>query len=67
MTAIRLDNASDGIGNTLALALVDSSSGANKNVSLVDPLASSTWEEVSFYSSESNLAFLPYLLLLYLF
>ncbi|KAK6914761.1 Sey1/RHD3-like, three-helix bundle domain [Dillenia turbinata] len=48
MAAIRLDDESDNIENTLALSLVDNTSGAIKNRSLTtsDPLASSTWEEV---------------------
>ncbi|CAK9174489.1 unnamed protein product [Ilex paraguariensis] len=48
MAAIRLDDDSDNIGNTLALALVDTKSGAvsSKNSTSFDPLASSTWEEV---------------------
>lgn len=51
MAAIRLDNAeADNIENTLTVALVDSTSGAVKDRSLttVDPLASSTWEQVTF-------------------
>ncbi|KAG9455655.1 hypothetical protein H6P81_000163 [Aristolochia fimbriata] len=46
MAAIRLDDMEDNIDNTLALALVDSSN-TNKNTASGDPLASSTWEQVS--------------------
>ncbi|XP_075492309.1 protein ROOT HAIR DEFECTIVE 3-like isoform X1 [Primulina tabacum] len=48
MAAIRLDDDVDAIENTLSLALVEpSKSGTSTNRSnLVDPLASSTWEEV---------------------
>lgn len=49
MAAIRLDNAdADNIENTLNVALVDSTGGAvkDRSITTVDPLASSTWEEV---------------------
>lgn len=48
MAAIRLDDAADSIENTLALALVDTASGSfsNRSLASVDPLASSTWQEV---------------------
>ncbi|CAH9056041.1 unnamed protein product [Cuscuta epithymum] len=48
MAAIRLDEESDNIGNTLALALIDGKSGsaANKSVTPSDPLASNSWDEV---------------------
>ncbi|KAK3018684.1 hypothetical protein RJ639_003115 [Escallonia herrerae] len=48
MAAIRLDDDADNIENTLALALVDSKTGAatNKSTASLDRLASSTWEEV---------------------
>ncbi|KAA8540291.1 hypothetical protein F0562_024146 [Nyssa sinensis] len=48
MTAIRLDDNADNVGNTLSLALVETKSGAvtNKSTPSHDPLASSTWEEV---------------------
>ncbi|KAF1898513.1 hypothetical protein Lal_00032093 [Lupinus albus] len=47
MAVIRLnDNDTDNIEKTLAVALVDSSnSAANKSITMVDPLASSTWEQ----------------------
>ncbi|KAI3989302.1 hypothetical protein MKX01_004851 [Papaver californicum] len=45
MAVLRLEEDADSIENTLALALVDTN--ANKKVTSVDPLASSTWEEVS--------------------
>ncbi|KAI3849398.1 hypothetical protein MKW92_036994, partial [Papaver armeniacum] len=44
MAVLRLEEDADSIENTLALALVDTN---NKKVTSVDPLASSTWEEVS--------------------
>ncbi|XP_060205885.1 protein ROOT HAIR DEFECTIVE 3-like [Lycium barbarum] len=44
MAAVRLEDEGDSIDKTLILALVDSSSA--KSVSSVDPLASSTWDEV---------------------
>lgn len=50
MAAIRLDNdGADNIETTLSVALVDSTNGAVKDRSLmtVDPLASSTWEQVT--------------------
>lgn len=53
MAAIRLDDEeADHIEKTLAVALVDSPGNAVKERSLtvVDPLASSTWEKVHFYS-----------------
>ncbi|BFG24284.1 hypothetical protein CerSpe_105580 [Prunus speciosa] len=50
MAAIRLDDGdADNIENTLSLALVDSTNVAAKdrNITTADPLASSTWQEVS--------------------
>ncbi|KAL6996332.1 Cell wall protein rhd3 [Sarracenia purpurea var. burkii] len=49
MAAIRLDDDADNIEKTLVVALVDPRSGAATNRSNIsdDPLASSTWEEVS--------------------
>ncbi|KAK9282342.1 hypothetical protein L1049_005258 [Liquidambar formosana] len=48
MAVIRLDNDADNIENTLSLALMDSTNGAvtSRSITSVDPLASSTWEEV---------------------
>ncbi|XP_061372478.1 protein ROOT HAIR DEFECTIVE 3 homolog 1-like [Gastrolobium bilobum] len=48
MAAIRLDDDdTDNIEKTLAVALVDSSSSAvNRSITTVDPLASSSWEQV---------------------
>ncbi|KAJ6803042.1 protein ROOT HAIR DEFECTIVE 3-like [Iris pallida] len=48
MAAIRLDEESDKIEDTLSFALLDAGSGAVKNrrIQSVDPLASSSWEEV---------------------
>ncbi|PIA46776.1 hypothetical protein AQUCO_01500372v1 [Aquilegia coerulea] len=48
MAAVRLDDDSDNIANTLSLALVDttSTSSTNRSITSFDPLASSTWEEV---------------------
>ncbi|KAF9614177.1 hypothetical protein IFM89_015685 [Coptis chinensis] len=48
MAAVRLDEDADNIANTLSVALVDSAStsSTNKSITSVDPLASSTWEEV---------------------
>lgn len=50
MAAIRLDDETDNIESTLTLALVDSRSNATTNRSITnhDPLASSTWEQVTF-------------------
>lgn len=49
MAAIRLDDEADNIEKTLAVALLDNKSGAvtNKSITTDDPLASSTWEEVT--------------------
>ncbi|KAG1346335.1 protein ROOT HAIR DEFECTIVE 3 [Cocos nucifera] len=49
MAAIRLDDESDNIENTLSLALLDNakSGNANRSIQSSDPLASSSWEEVS--------------------
>ena len=44
LAAIRLDEETDTIGDTLVLKLVDPKKGTGKSTS--DPLASSTWEEV---------------------
>nr|GEV70739.1 protein root hair defective 3-like [Tanacetum cinerariifolium] len=44
LAAIRLDEETDTIGDTLVLTLVDPKKGTGKSTS--DPLASSTWEEV---------------------
>lgn len=48
MAAIRLDEETDKIEDTLLLALVDVSSNGVKNRSIqsLDPLASSSWQEV---------------------
>ncbi|KAI4330680.1 hypothetical protein MLD38_028942 [Melastoma candidum] len=49
MTAVRLDDEPDNIEKTLALALLDSKSAtstAERSITTVDPLASSTWEEI---------------------
>uniref|UniRef100_A0A1D1Z3X6 Protein ROOT HAIR DEFECTIVE 3 homolog n=1 Tax=Anthurium amnicola TaxID=1678845 RepID=A0A1D1Z3X6_9ARAE len=48
MAAIRLDDSADNIENTLSLALLDGakSSATNRSIMSVDPLASSSWEEV---------------------
>ncbi|XP_024969122.1 protein ROOT HAIR DEFECTIVE 3-like [Cynara cardunculus var. scolymus] len=46
LAAIRLDEDTDTIGDTLVLALVDPKKGTSKSTALQDPLASSTWEEV---------------------
>lgn len=51
MAAIRLDDDdADNIENTLSLALVDTTNAAAKDRSIttVDPLASSTWQEVTY-------------------
>lgn len=51
MAAIRLDDDdADNIENTLSLALVDATNAAAKDRSIttVDPLASSTWQEVTY-------------------
>ncbi|XAR49943.1 hypothetical protein NMG60_11004129 [Bertholletia excelsa] len=48
MAAIRLDDNDDNIEKTLAIALIETKSGAvtNKSITSDDPLASSSWEEV---------------------
>jgi len=47
MAAIRLEEDSDKIENTLSLALVDSGNTAGtRSIQSVDLLASSSWEEV---------------------
>ncbi|KAK4481986.1 hypothetical protein RD792_012902 [Penstemon davidsonii] len=47
MAAIRLDDTADNIEKTLSLALVDSRAAASTNRGIsVDPLASSSWDEV---------------------
>ncbi|GAB4842527.1 Cell wall protein rhd3 [Ancistrocladus abbreviatus] len=47
MAAVRLDDDADDIEDTLALALVDStSSNADRSITVSDPLASTTWEKV---------------------
>ncbi|RAL42419.1 hypothetical protein DM860_017599 [Cuscuta australis] len=48
MAAIRLEEESDNIGKTLALTLIDRKSGsaANESDTTVDPLATSSWDEV---------------------
>lgn len=50
VAAIRLDDQTDNIENTLALALLDTANNGatNKSITTFDPLASSTWEEVIF-------------------
>lgn len=54
MAVIRLedDDDNDIVEKTLAVALADSSSssGKDRSISAVDPLASSTWEQVSFFT-----------------
>ena len=47
MAAVRLDDEADNIEKTLSLALVDSKAGSKSSAaSSIDPLASSTWDEV---------------------
>lgn len=48
MAVIRLDDEADNVENTLSLALTDSSKNAATSITKYDPLASSTWEKVSF-------------------
>ncbi|CAN6465056.1 unnamed protein product [Victoria cruziana] len=58
MAAIRLDEKPDYIENTLSLALIDAGNVSSTNRSLtssIDPLASSTWEEVP----ENNVLITP--------
>ncbi|KAH7686487.1 RHD3/Sey1 protein [Dioscorea alata] len=49
MAAIRLDDDKDNIENTLSLALADNPNpnATNRSIQSFDPLASSSWEEVS--------------------
>ena len=52
MAAIRLDDISDGIEDTLRVALLkcqDSGTGSDWNRTTVDPLASHNWKEVAFF------------------
>lgn len=55
MAVLRLADADDiyDIEKTLTVALADSSSdsGKDKSITTLDPLASSTWEQVQFCSS----------------
>lgn len=55
MAAIRLDDKADNIENKLSLALADSANNGvtNKSITSLDPLASSTWEEVTFVASQT--------------
>ncbi|XP_047266124.1 protein ROOT HAIR DEFECTIVE 3 isoform X1 [Capsicum annuum] len=48
MAAVRLEDESDSIDKTLIVALVDGKAGASsaKSITSVDPLASSTWDEI---------------------
>lgn len=51
MAALRLDDGDkDDIEKTLKVALLDSSSSANisRSITAVDPLATSSWEQVHF-------------------
>lgn len=50
MAVTRLDDDhSDNIEGTLSVALVESANGAvDRSITSFDPLASSTWEEVTF-------------------
>jgi len=54
MAVIRLADADDiyDIEKTLTVALADSSSdsGKDNSITTLDPLASSTWDQVHFYS-----------------
>lgn len=52
MAAIRLDDEVDNIETTLSSALLDTKNNAaitDRSITTVDPLASSTWEEVDYY------------------
>ncbi|CAA3017457.1 ROOT HAIR DEFECTIVE 3-like isoform X2 [Olea europaea subsp. europaea] len=46
MAAIRLDDEADTVENKLSLALLDPKAGTTNKSSSMDPLASSTWDEV---------------------
>lgn len=48
MAAVRLEDEGDSIDKILIVALVDGKAGASssKSITSVDPLASSTWDEV---------------------
>lgn len=49
MAAVRLDDKADTIENTLSLVLLETSKkNTNSSVSSLDPLASSSWDEVTF-------------------
>jgi len=59
MAAIRLDDDdSDNIEKVLAVALVEPSPSSNgtRSMTTVDPLASSSWEEVHFYLCDELLS-----------
>nr|XP_018633744.1 protein ROOT HAIR DEFECTIVE 3-like isoform X2 [Nicotiana tomentosiformis] len=47
MAAIRLEDERDSIENTLTVALSDGGASTKKGIASLDPLASSTWNEVS--------------------
>nr|XP_016468783.1 PREDICTED: protein ROOT HAIR DEFECTIVE 3-like isoform X1 [Nicotiana tabacum] len=47
MAAIRLEDERDSIENTLTIALSDGGASTKKGIASLDPLASSTWNEVS--------------------
>ncbi|KAF7814143.1 protein ROOT HAIR DEFECTIVE 3-like protein 1-like [Senna tora] len=60
MAAIRLEDAADSIEKTLAVALVESSPKKDKSGTAVDPLASSTWKEITLktnYGKNLNFPF----------
>ena len=48
MTVIRLDDKNDKIENALSFSLMDASDsgGSSRSIQILDPLASSSWEEV---------------------
>lgn len=51
LAAIRLEDESDDIDKTLSLALVEKTGiTSERSVTVSDPLATSTWEKVCFYT-----------------
>jgi len=62
MAAIRLDDDdTDNIEKVLSVALVEPSQSSNgtRTMTVVDPLASSSWEQVHFYLRDEVLSCVP--------
>lgn len=67
MAAIRLDEDKDSVENTLQLVLLDTPniSTTNRSIHSLDPLASSSWDDVRPHSLNSLCNFFSFLLTLY--